>query len=223
MEGPIPHPAPALPVLATAGRHFVSLFGLCAGPIILRMTRSLANLALCSLIAALLGGGCGRYPRPWDRPLGDDLASPSGPPPAGYPDDLPKDVRVLMPKKIVIHPLTGRRTLDGDGNPSGFEVRIKALDSFGDPTKALGRFRFTLYAFRHHAANRRGDQLAVWDEDLSKARRNRRHWDPIFQTYKFDLQWDRGLSVGQVFILEAYFAGDHTEQLFDERSFSVQE
>jgi len=189
----------------------------------------LTILACAALIAAsFVACGCRRN-RDYDYGTGD-LAGPSdydtipdeyGPEesPGYLALAVPEPINLLLPHNIDIHPFTGTQTNDEDGKPKAIEVRIKALDSFGDPTKAFGKFRFSLHQYRPYSTEHRGDQLAVWEEDLLEPSRNRRHWDPISQTYKFHLQWSRGLAPGSNYVLEAFFVSPFTEQLFDERVF----
>lgn len=146
-------------------------------------------------------------------------------PPSDYNSDVayvgpvPEPINLLLPHKITIHPFTGAQKTDEAGKPVAIEARIKTLDAFGDPTKAFGQFRFSLHHYRQYSTDHRGEQMAVWEEDLLDAKVNRRHWDPISQSYKFQLKWSRGLNAGQSYVLEASFVSPFTEQLFDQRVF----
>jgi len=63
---------------------------------------------------------------------------------------LPAPLHLLLPRAISIHPFTGTRTFDKAGRVKGIDVRVEALDAYGDSTKAFGKFRFALY---QHQAN----------------------------------------------------------------------
>ena len=189
------------------------------GPIIsLAMKRNHRCIIVCLALGALLVavGAC--------RPYNDYDDSYELPPPdyetnSPYLAPVPEPIDLLLPHKISIHPFTGTQTSDEAGGPIAIEARIKTLDAFGDPTKAFGQFRFSLHQYRQYSTNERGEQLAVWEEDLLDAKVNRRHWDPISQSYKFQLRWSKGLATGQHYVLEAQFVSPFTERLFDQRVF----
>jgi len=190
------------------------------------MKRHLTILIALGVVALLVGSGatCGKKQEQWDDVLRDnpDILPPSDeyvPGEDRLVHPVPKPIDLLLPKTIAIHPFTGTQTADKKGQPLAIEVRIKAVDSFGDPTKAFGRFRFSLHTHQKYSISRRGNQLAVWEERLLDPEKNRRHWDPISQTYKFNLQWDRKMTPGTTYVLEAYFISPFTQQLFDERVF----
>lgn len=188
------------------------------------MLRTQTTILVCSLSLGLLlwAVACnGRDPT-------DDLLleNPDIIPPSDQAVDgerlihpVPKPLDLLLPKAISIHPFTGTQTDNAKGGNKAIEARIKALDGFGDPTKAFGRFRFSLHVYRRYSVNQKGKRLAAWEEQLLEPEKNRRHWDPISQTYKFNLQWDQALTPGTQYVLEVYFISPFTEQLFDERVF----
>ena len=162
--------------------------------------------------------GCSRY-----DDSGDGYAPPEFDTTSSYLGTVPKPIDLLLPHKVSIHPFTGTEKTDAGGKPVAIEARIKTLDAFDDPTKAFGMFRFSLHHYRQYSTDHRGDQLAVWEEDLLDPKTNRRHWDPISQSYKFQLRWGHGLIPGQNYVLEAQFVSPFTEQLFDQRIFVAEE
>jgi hypothetical protein len=186
------------------------------------MIRTSAHIALCAFAIGALAYGAGCSHEPWDQPISDseEILVPEEPLPGEMKliQPVPKPINLLLPNRIAIHPFTGTQIVDR-GRPVGIEARIKALDAYGDPTKAFGHFRFTLYAYRALSQSPRGRQMAVWDEFLLDPKPNRRHWDPISQAYKFDLRWAKPLMVGQRYVLEVYFSSPFTDQLFDQRVF----
>jgi hypothetical protein len=68
-------------------------------------------------------------------------------------------------------------------------VVLRPLDSFGDQTKAVGCFRFELYAFRKADSNPRSRRVGFWEEGLTTREAQCLHWDKITRTYRFRLAW----------------------------------
>ncbi len=139
--------------------------------------------------------------------------------PTGVAQRVPEPLHLLLPEAIRIHPFTGTRTFDEQGGIKGIEVRIEALDAYGDPTKAFGDFHFALHAWQAGVADNRGKQLATWEEPLLTGQKNLLHWDSITRTYKFKLQWYKPIAVGSKFILTATFSSPFTERKFAQREF----
>ena len=133
--------------------------------------------------------------------------------------EVPYPINLLLPEEIKIDSFTGTRTFDKAGGIRGIDVRVKALDAYGDVTKAFGKFRFELYRFRANNTDPKGDPLGLWHVDLSEPRVNVRHWSDIPPGYKFRLKWSRSIPVGKQFVLVAVFSSPFTERLFDQRVF----
>ncbi len=132
---------------------------------------------------------------------------------------VPSPISLLLPCEIRIHPFTGARTFDEAGGIKGIDVRIEAVDTYGDSTKAFGDFRFELYAYKLNSSDPKGDRITAWAVSLMEPKDNLMHWDNITRTYEFKLQWDKPIDVGQRFVLVAVFASPFTERLFTERVF----
>jgi hypothetical protein len=132
---------------------------------------------------------------------------------------LPEPISLLLPKQIRIHPFTGTRVFSEDGGISGVDVRIEAIDGFGDATKAFGKFRFELYRFAPSRPDGRGDRLASWPADVDSPAANKRHWNGITRTYQFKLAWSEPVPIGKKFVLQAAFDSPYTGRLFDQRIF----
>jgi len=158
-----------------------------------------------SLVIAVLSGGaiggCNFFGRP----------SPGG--------QVPEPINTMLPKTVRLSPFTGTKTFSEAGGVRGIDVSLQAIDSYGDPTKAFGNFRFELYEFRPNNQDPRGDQVGVWEEDLLKPERNLLHWDNIAWAYKFKLKWRRSLPVGQKYVLVVVFTSPFTERKFAQREF----
>ena len=140
-------------------------------------------------------------------------------PSAGPAKKVPYPVSLLLPKEIKLASFTGTRTFDEAGGIRGLDVRIKAVDAYGDPTKAFGEFRFELYQFRPNNKDPKGPLLGRWRVDLNDPKVNVRHWDNIPPRYKFRLKWNRPIPVGKRFVLVAVFTSPFTVRMFDERTF----
>ena len=136
-----------------------------------------------------------------------------------FRQQIPAPVNLLLPSKIRIHPFTGTRTFDESGGVRGIDVRIEAIDAFGDPQKAFGDFRFELYSFEPFSLDPKGGRIASWHESLIDPKKNLVHWDGIAKRYQFKLQWNEAIPVGQKFVLVATFSSPFTERLFDQRVF----
>ncbi len=136
------------------------------------------------------------------------------------PQSVPHPVDLLLPQTIRVHPFTGTRTFDEAGGIRGIDVRIEAVDAYGDATKAFGTFRFEMYHFVPNSLDPKGQRIATWTEDLLQPRKNVLHWDKITRTYQFRLQWDQAIPVGKKFVLLAYFTSPFTSRLDDQRVFT---
>lgn len=181
------------------------------------------RVSCCLLVGLVFLSGCNHRPRWYDTT--GDRAGAADPEPDYRIDDepmqsIPWPISLTLPKRIKIHPFTQTQDADPDSGAVGvIDVRAQLLDSFGDPTKGFGHFRFTLFAYRLYDVDRKGRQLAIWKEDLSDPDRNMQHWDPISNAYKFNLEWGQPMPSGQRYILEAYFSSPYTEQLLIEQTF----
>lgn len=167
-----------------------------------------------ALVAVVLAGCDGEklgLRPPWSAAAARDANS------AGTP--VPEPIHLLLPQVIRIHPFTGTRTFDDAGGVKGIDVRIEAIDAYGDSTKAFGKFQFALHEYQPGRPNPKGRRIATWEEDLLEPKKNLIHWDNITRAYKFKLQWYRAIPVGRAFILVADFTSPFTERKFAERQF----
>jgi hypothetical protein len=171
-----------------------------------RIARDCVHLACLGLL--MLGGCAGR---------GDWLVKTKGGR-DGSVQPVPEPVNLLLPTSIRIHPFTGR-TFAEAGGISGIDVRIEALDYFGDPTKAFGDFRFELYDFIANRLDPKGNRVGVWDVPLLEPSANMLHWDKITRLYVFKLQWPEPIPVGKRVVLVATFDSPFTTRLSDESQF----
>ncbi len=133
--------------------------------------------------------------------------------------EIPAPINLLLPKSMRIHPFTRTRIFDETGGIKGVEVRVEAIDYYGDTTKAFGEFRFELYQYKPQSPDPKGKRIAVWEVPLLEPKMNLMHWDNITRTYEFKLQWDQPIAVGQKFVLVSYFSSPYSKRLSHEREF----
>ena len=175
--------------------------------------RALGGL-LVALAAAASGGCDGEkfdFRPPWSAPSARDANAAR--------TAVPEPIHLLLPQAVRIHPFTGTRTFDDSGGVKGIDVRIEAIDAYGDSTKAFGKFHFALHEYQPGRPDPKGRRIATWEENLLEPKKNLIHWDNITRAYKFKLQWYRPIPVGSRFILVASFSSPFTQRKFAERSF----
>ena len=167
--------------------------------------RSILSVFALTLSSVLIGGCEMFFPKPGAQPPSAEV--------------VPEPINTLLPTQIRIHPFTGTRVLSEKGDIKGVDVRIEAIDAFGDANKAFGLFRFELYQFKPNSPDPKGPLMAVWNENVEDFKANRRHWNSISRTYQFKLAWNHPIPVGQKLVLVAVFQSRFTERLFAERIF----
>ncbi len=180
------------------------------------MTRhNLSRHALLAGMALLVGLLTGCTPSDTNGP---GIADPND-----GKQPVPSPLDNLLPEKVIVHAFTGKRTYDSAGKPVGFEVRVRMLDREEDPIKAYGTYNFVLYTYRQHSANPRGRRLGFWTEDLIEHDRNRLHWDPISQSYKFNLRFPASMIPGQRYVLDINFNSPFTYRIHGDGIFAATE
>lgn len=132
--------------------------------------------------------------------------------------EIPQPIGLLLPQSIRVHPFTGR-TFDESGGISGIDVRIEALDAYGDATKAFGDFRFEMYRHVANSLDPKGEMISTWEESLLEPKANLLHWDKTTRLYTFKLQWESPVPVGRRLVLVASFDSPFTERLADQWEF----
>ena len=167
------------------------------------------TLGIVAMVLVASGAGCGKFR--WD--FGTKAPEQQALQPVPAPLDL------MLPRSIRIHVFTRTETFDEERGLAGVNVRIEAVDAYGDSTKAFGTFRFEMYQFVPNTIDPKGKLLASWDEPLLDPRKNLLHWQKVHRIYEFKLQWDRPVPVGQRFVLSAIFSSPFTERMITERVF----
>ena len=135
--------------------------------------------------------------------------------------NIPAPINALLPQKIEVHPFTRIGLLSEKDNIRGIDLCIRAVDSYGDATKAFGKFRFELYQFKPSSPDPKGALLAVWNENIETLNENRRYWDNISRTYRFKLAWDKQTLPGEKFVIVVIFQSKYSDRLFAQRVISA--
>ena len=65
------------------------------------------------------------------------------------------------------------------GGIKGVDVRIEAVDAYGDAPKAFGNFRFEMYKFVPNSLDPKGKRLATWEESVLEPKANDKTWGPL--------------------------------------------
>ena len=135
---------------------------------------------------------------------------------------IPPPINALLPQRIEVHPFTRIGVLSERGDIHGIDLCIRAVDSYGDATKAFGKFRFELYQFKPGSPDPKGALLAVWNENIETLKENRRYWDNISRTYRFKLAWDRETLPSEKFVIVVIFQSRYSDRLFAQRVISAE-
>jgi len=161
-----------------------------------------------SLLLAAQGCGLGS----WLSQLGDKGEEPS-----------PQWMQMFEPSSIHIGFFTKSRNFDDKKGDDGIEVRVQALDRFGDPTKAVGNWRFEVFNYQYRALERRAGRLCHWFVAMLTPEENERYYDSIDRSYRFPLLWDNPISPGTRVVVQATFypPGGFERKLIAERIIRV--
>jgi hypothetical protein len=114
-----------------------------------------------------------------------------------------------------VHPtFTQIKNWTGGPKPDGIEAVVEFEDQFGDPTRAVGKIRFELYAFFPNSPDHRGRRLAFWSASLDSHEDQISRWDTAARGYSFQLAYDN-ISTQRAYVLTAQVDRGKT-RLFDE-------
>ena len=128
---------------------------------------------------------------------------------------VPAPINLLLPKSVEIHPFTQVGSFRQGGQ--GLHARIRAVDTYGDSTKAFGHFRFELYQVRPQHPDGRGERLGQWEISVAEPQQNLVHWDRHTRSYEFKLGWKQSPAPGEKLLLVTYFSSAFTPRLTTER------
>jgi hypothetical protein len=144
---------------------------------------------------------------------------------AGCQTDIPPSdedvtsapVEAFGPTSMRINPVfTQIKNWSSGKKPDGIEIVLEFQDRFHDPTKAIGRAVFELYAFRQTAPDQKGDRLSnPWIGSLMNIPDQEAHWDRTSRAYTFQLV-DPKVSVTQNYVLTASFEQQGGGRFFDQ-------
>lgn len=157
------------------------------------------------------------------KPTDDATGAPLAPTPAGGKSPAPEWAMMFAPRSLVIGFFTRSKNFDNLPGDDGLDVRIQPLDTFGDPTKAVGAYRIEAFAYRIHSGEKRGERLGHWYVSVLDAESNRKYYDPVDRSYVFPLLWDKEIPVGTTVIVQAtyYPPGGFQDKLFAQRVIKV--
>jgi len=153
------------------------------------------------------------------KPAEAGPGEPDLPVPPGGRMPAPEWATLFAPRSLVIGFFTQSKNFDDVPGQDGLEVRLQALDAFGDPTKAVGSYRIEVFQRRTHTGEQRGGRLGHWFVSVLDADANRRYYDPVDRSYVFPLLWDKAIPPGTAVIVQAtyYPPGGFTQKLFAQR------
>ena len=123
---------------------------------------------------------------------------------------VPRPLNLLLPKRMRIHPFSG--VTDTAGGSQRIEVRVEAVDAFGDSTKMFGDFRFEAYILKPRSTDRKGRLLETWDASTMDGKTNLMHWDGITRMYVFKLDWEKPQIGKQPFVMRVVFTSPFTRR-----------
>lgn len=178
------------------------------------MRNARIGLVITAVVFAAILHGCGKW-----KPVSSS-SNPAVVDNAQAAREITGPLSLLLPKKVKIHPFTGTKTFEEHGGVPGIVVRIQLMDSYEDPTKAFGNFRFEIYEFRPHSQNPKGKKIDTWEESLMQPKKNLLHWDKITRAYKFKLRQNHQIVPGQKYVLVAVFSSQYSDRLFADRQFT---
>jgi hypothetical protein len=98
------------------------------------------------------------------------------------------------------------------------EAYIELRDQFGDPIKALGKFRVEMFKYRPAFSDPRGQRFpegGIQEIDLSGISENQRSWDSITRSYHLSLPMPKMSSEMRQFVLQVTFTGEPERRLQD--------
>jgi len=148
---------------------------------------------------------------------------PKLPEPPGGAAPAPQWATIFTPKSLVIGYFTETRNFGGNEGESGIEVRLRPLDQFGDPTKAIGSYRIEVFEYRQYSGEKRGVRLGHWFISVLDIESNRKYYDAVDRSYVFPLLWDKTVEAGKMVVVQATFypPAGFQEKLFAQRVIRV--
>lgn len=96
------------------------------------------------------------------------------------------------PTTLRINPtFTRLQRFDSNGEVDGIEADVEFRDDFGDATKAAGIIFFELFTYEPQGPDVRGEAVGEPIRfDLSSMGAQRRHWQNVIRSYRFQLRFD---------------------------------
>jgi hypothetical protein len=125
--------------------------------------------------------------------------------------EVPSPLDQYLPVSLKVHSFT--RIGEFETGNYGLEAYIQAIDSWGEPTKAFGDFRFELYEFRPFHQEKKGRQIEMWQVHVEQVTENRNYWHHHTRSYQFLLGMSRRIPVHQKLILRVIFNNPFSERM----------
>lgn len=152
--------------------------------------------------------------------LGGCVSSPA--PVAGVADEplvRPADWYALFgPHSCEVSYFTEFSDFSGDGAVDGLTVFVGLADSFGDPVKALGRFRVEAFRYVALAIDKRGEQLSNWVVNVRSAEDVERYYDNVSRGFRFPLGFAKDVEDSRLVVQVTYYLPDGSgRKLFSQR------
>ena len=126
--------------------------------------------------------------------------------------------------QVYLNPSFTRLVPQGDkkeGPSDRIDVFVELRDQYGDPIKAVGRFRFEFYHCPAKASpDLRGKRFGVLQIDLTEVGENQVRWDKITRSYRIPLELPEKLSQ---LVLQVTYMNDRGYRLGDVLELGCQE
>ncbi|MEX2212940.1 MAG: hypothetical protein WD768_02355 [Phycisphaeraceae bacterium] len=94
---------------------------------------------------------------------------------------------LVRPERMRVYPSTRFAVYE---KQVALEARIEFLDGMADPTKAVGEFRFEVYAATRDGEALDRDRLFNWNIPMLSMEQNREYYDAVTRAYLFRLGCD---------------------------------
>jgi hypothetical protein len=106
----------------------------------------------------------------------------------------------------------------GEGTNNGLVVRVRLLDRFGDPVKALGSFRIETFEYIPRSLEPRGRQIGNWYVSVLSESDVRSYYDTVDRTFRFPVEFASPVTAARLVVQVTYYLPDGTgRKLIDQR------
>ncbi len=129
-----------------------------------------------------------------------------------------QQLSLLMPQEIqIVEAFTKFAALDKSDKVDGIELRLRPLDSFGDPIKIAGIVRAELYHRLPASGKREGMRVCPpWKISLSTEQDERKYWNPLTAMYEIPLKLPGGQPPDGQYVVDVIYTTPLDCRLFDQ-------